>query len=207
MTLVVGLTGGIGSGKSAAAHAFAAHGACIIDTDAIAHALTAPGGAAIAALVQAFGPDILTTEGGLDRSQMRRRVFAAASDRVRLEAILHPLIRDECTAQVHRSASADFRYVILAVPLLIETGSYRDQVNRVAVVDCPEALQITRVMARSGLTRPEVEAILAVQATRQARLAAADDVIANDGSVAQLDARVAELHDQYSASAHCPKIG
>jgi dephospho-CoA kinase len=201
MSYVVGLTGGIGSGKSAAADAFAALGAAIVDTDAIARALTGPGGAALPALREAFGPAVATAAGALDRAAMRRRAFADPAARARLEAILHPLIRAEAEAQVRRAASADFPYVVLVVPLLAEGGGYRERVDRVAVVDCPEETQINRVIARSGLARAEVEAIMAVQARRAARLAIADDVIANDAGLAELSARVAELSARYRAAA------
>jgi dephospho-CoA kinase len=206
MSFIVGLTGGIGSGKSAAADQFAARGAALVDTDAIAHDLTGPGGAALAAIRQAFGAEMLTAAGTLDRAAMRQRVFADAGERRRLEAILHPLIRAEVEAQIRRAAgadrgrrpaSADFPYVVLVVPLLAETGSYREQVDRVLVVDCPVALQIERVMARNGMARAAVEAILQAQATREARLAIADDVIANDGGLDKLAAQVAGLHARY----------
>lgn len=195
MPFVVGLTGGIGSGKSAAAERFAARGAAIVDTDAIAHELTAPGGAAIEPIRLAFGDALLTAEGALDRAAMRRLVFADAAARERLEAILHPLIRAESEARLCRLASAD--YAVLVVPLLVETGDYRSRVDRVCVVDCPEALQLARVMARSGLSRDEVQAILAAQASRAQRLAAADDVIDNSQGLTELDAQVARLHEKY----------
>jgi len=194
MTLLVGLTGGIGSGKSAAANAFAALGAPVVDTDVIAHELTAPDGAAIAPLRAAFGADALTPAGALDRVAMRRRVFADPAARAQLEAILHPLIRAE---SARRLASAEFAYAILVVPLLIESGAYRARVDRVAVVDCPEEIQIARTMARSALTREEVLAIMAAQASRAARLATADDVIENVGALDALQARVAQLHTAY----------
>jgi dephospho-CoA kinase len=196
---VVGLTGGIGSGKSTVADYFAALGAPVVDTDALAHALTAPGGAAIAAIRTAFGPALITAEGALDRAAMRQRVFAAPAERQRLEAILHPLIHTAAVAQIRRLASADFSppYLVLVVPLLVETGRYRDQVGRIAVVDCPEDLQITRAMARSALSRAEVAAIIAAQASRATRRAAADDLIDNTAGRDALQARVAALHAQY----------
>jgi len=201
MVWVLGLTGGIGSGKSAVAERFARHGAAIVDTDVIAHALTAPGGKALPALQAEFGAAILTREGALDRAALRRLVFADPAARTQLEAILHPMIRAEVDVQLGRLASADFCYGILVVPLLIETGAYRDQIQRTLVVDCPPDLQIARVMARSGLTREEVAAILAAQATRQQRLAVADDVVCNDVGLAALDAAIATLHDKYVALA------
>jgi dephospho-CoA kinase len=199
MTFVVGLTGGIGSGKSAAAERFAAHGAAIVDTDAIAHELTAPGGAAIEPIRAAFGAALLTPAGALDRQAMRRLVFADPAARKRLEAILHPLIRAESEARISRLTHAE--YAILVVPLLIETGEYRARVDRVCVVDCPVELQIERVMARNGLSREEVEKIIAAQASREQRLACADDVIDNSRGLEELDAQVAQLDERYLALA------
>ena len=198
MSFVVGLTGGIGSGKSAVADLFAARGVVVIDTDAIAHQLTAPGGAAMPAIGTEFGAAVATPEGALDRAAMRSIVFADTSARKRLEAILHPMIRSESE---RRLASADSPYAILMVPLLVESGDYRKRVDRVAVVDCREQTQIDRVMQRNGLSRPEVERILAAQATRAERLAAADDVIDNDGALAELAPRIERLHAAYLASA------
>jgi dephospho-CoA kinase len=203
---VVGLTGGIGSGKSAAADCFAAHGVAVVDTDAIAHELTAVGGAAMPVLVAAFGSGAATADGALDRAHMRRLVFADPSARMRLEAILHPMIR---TLSAERCQLARTPYVILAVPLLVESGTYRQRCNRIAVVDCTESLQISRVMARSGLSEDDVRAIMANQASRDERLAIADDVIANDGDLAALENRVGELHCSYlrlsseNAKANC----
>ncbi|MDP2195076.1 MAG: dephospho-CoA kinase [Rhodocyclaceae bacterium] len=197
MTFVVGLTGGIGSGKSEVARCFAALGAAIIDTDAIAHGLTAPGGAAILPIAAAFGPAALTADGALDRAAMRRRVFADPAERLRLEAILHPLIRAACDEEIRRASSADFPYIVLVVPLLVESGAYRGRVGRVLVVDCSEETQIDRTMVRSGLSSGEAKKILAAQAKRQERLAAADDVINNDAGLDELAAQVALLHERY----------
>jgi dephospho-CoA kinase len=197
MTFVVGLTGGIGSGKSAAADRFAARGAAVVDTDVIARELTAPGGAGIAPLHAAFGAELLTSDGALDRTQMRRIAFADPSARARLEAILHPLIRAECEMRIRRLASADFPYVLLVVPLLVESGNYRERVNRVCVVDCPEEIQVARVTARSGLSPAEVQSIIAAQASRAQRLAVADDIIDNAAGLPALDARIAMLHAKY----------
>ena len=200
MTYVVGLTGGIGSGKSAVAHLFAGRGVAVIDTDAVAHALTAPGGAAMPGIRAEFGAGVAGVDGALDRSAMRAMVFADPSARKRLEAILHPMIRSECERQLLASSiRADFSYAILVVPLLIESGDYRRRVNRIAVVDCAEPTQIARVMSRNGLARDEVERILAAQATRAERLAAADDVIDNDGPLAALPPQIERLHRQYLA--------
>lgn len=198
---VVGLTGGIGSGKSAAAERFGALGAGIVDTDAVAHALTAPGGAAVPAIAAAFGPEVLTPEGALDRAAMRQRVFADPAERKRLEAILHPMIRDECERLLEATFAGGAPYALLVVPLLAESGSYRERVDRVLVVDCPEALQIERVMRRNGLSAVEAQAILAAQASRTQRLAIADDVIANTGDLAKLADDVAGLHRHYNALA------
>jgi len=199
MSFVVGLTGGIGSGKSAAAERFAARGAAIVDADAIARELTAPGGAAIAPIRTAFGAALLTREGALDRAAMRHLAFSDPAARKRLEAILHPLIRAECEVRLSRLASAE--YVILVVPLLVESGEFLARVDRVCVVDCPVELQIERVMARSGLAREEVEKIIAAQASREQRLAYADDVIDNARGWAELEAQVGQLHEKYLALA------
>lgn len=190
----VGLTGGIGSGKSTVARAFEAHGVEVVDADALAHGLTAPGGAAIPALRAAFGDEVIDASGALDRARMRRIAFADASARRRLEAILHPMIRAETDRLARRARSP---YLILMIPLLVESGDPRARCDRVLVVDCPEEEQIRRVIARSGLLRADVEAIMATQASRAARLAAADDVVDNAGEPAGIDAQVAMLHRRY----------
>jgi dephospho-CoA kinase len=195
---VVGLTGGIGSGKSAAADAFVAHGIALVDTDALAHELTGAGGAAMPEIRAAFGEAMAGADGALDRACMRRLVFADPAAKARLEGILHPLIRRMSAERCRDAASP---YVVLAVPLLVESGAYRARCDRIAVVDCPESLQVSRVMARSGLSEPEVRAIMANQATRAERLAIADDVIANETDLAALRARVAQLHREYLALA------
>lgn len=192
-SLVIGLTGGIGSGKSAAARMLAECGATIVDTDAIAHTLTGPHGAAMPVLTQAFGPDIQRADGGLDRAAMRQRVFSSATDKAKLESILHPLIRQESDRQVAAAIAAQPPYVVLVVPLLIESGTYRQRVDRIVVVDCPEALQIARVQARNGFTETEVRDILVTQASRAERLAAADHVIDNSGDLSQLQQQVRDL--------------
>jgi dephospho-CoA kinase len=204
MPYVVGLTGGIGSGKSTVADLFVARGAALVDTDAIAHELTGPHGSAMAAITEAFGAAVVDARGALDRAAMRRQVFADATARQRLEAILHPLIRAESD---RRCQAARAPYVILAVPLLVESGTYRQRVQRVLVVDCPEAVQVARVMARNGLGEAEVQAILAAQASRQQRLAVADDVVDNGGEASALAPQVERLHHQYLAAAsgiHAP---
>lgn len=193
---VVGLTGGIGSGKSTVADLFVALGAGLVDTDAIAHQLTAAGGAAMPLLIREFGPGVATAEGALDRPVMRRRAFADPSARARLEGILHPRIREE-SARLCQAAATP--YVILAVPLLIESGAYRDRCDRILVVDCPEGRQVERVMARNGMSEDEIRAIMATQASRQERLAAADDIVINDGDREGLCDQVEALHLKYLA--------
>lgn len=201
MSYVVGLTGGIGSGKSAVADLFAQHGIAVIDTDAIAHALTVAGGAAMPAIRAEFGDAVASVDGALDRAVMRTRVFADPAVRKRLEAILHPMIRDEGERQLLAS-SASSPYAILMVPLLVESGDYRKRVNRIAVVDCAETTQVARVMRRNGLSSGEIQRMLAAQATRADRLAVADDVIENDGALADLPPRIERLHRQYLTYSH-----
>lgn len=190
----VGLTGGIASGKSAAADLFAALGAEVVDTDRIARDLTGPGGAALGDIVAAFGPQVLDAWGGLDRRAMRARVFAQTEDRRRLEAILHPLIRAEARRRVEASTTA---YVLLVVPLLVETGQYDELCDRVLVVDCEPEAQVRRASARDHTEPERIRAILAAQADRAARLARADDVINNNGNLDQLARQVDELHRKY----------
>ena len=194
MPFTVGLTGGVGSGKSAAAQVFEELGATVIDTDAIAHVLTASGGAAIAPIRAAFGADYLTADGALARARMRELVFTDAEKRRRLESILHPMIRAR-TGELVRAARSP--YAILMVPLLVESGSYRERCQRILVVDCPEELQLARVTARSGLAAEQVRAIMANQVTRAARRAAADDVIDNSQDPAHLRRQVEALHARY----------
>ncbi|MEJ5211019.1 MAG: dephospho-CoA kinase [Burkholderiales bacterium] len=198
MPLVIGLTGGIGSGKSTVAECFRQLGATIIDTDAIAHALTRRGAPGHAAIVAAFGPQVLDAAGEIDRAALRRRVFADPAARKRLEDLLHPLIREEVDRAL---AVAQGPYVILVVPLLVEKPGWRERVQRVLVVDCPEEEQVRRTMARSGLSRQEVLAIMAAQASRATRLAAADDVLSNDGDLARLEEGVRALDARYRALA------
>lgn len=199
--LVVGLTGGIGSGKSTVADRFAALGVPVIDTDVIARRLAEPGGEALPEIRAAFGESVMQPDGGLDRPALRRRVFADADARRRLEAILHPRIRRSVG-----QALADLKapYALVVIPLLVESGGYRDVLDRVLVIDCPEALQVERVMARSGLSHDEVGAILAAQATRAERLAVADDVLENTVEPSALGAAVDALHARYLALAAGP---
>jgi dephospho-CoA kinase len=190
----VGLTGGIGSGKSAVAALFARLGVGVVDTDEIAHELTRPGGEAIAPIRAAFGDQAIARDGALDRTAMRKLAFGNARERNRLEAILHPMIRAESSRRLERATGP---YAILVIPLLVESGVDRSRSPRVLVVDCPEASQLERVMRRSGLPEAEVRAILATQATRAQRLAAADDVIDNAGAPQALEGQVAHLHEKY----------
>lgn len=190
----VGLTGGIGSGKSTVADLFAARGAAIIDTDLIAHRLCAPDGAAIAVIRATFGPTFISTDGAMDRAAMRDKVFSDPAAKQQLEAILHPLIRDETERAAHQ---AQGEYLMPVVPLLVESGNWVRRVTRVLVVDCPESLQIERVMQRNRLSQPQVRAIMANQASRAERLAAADDVIVNDADAEALVPQVDRLHALY----------
>jgi len=190
----VGLTGGIGSGKTAVADLFARRGVTIVDSDAIAHELTRPGAEAIAAIRAGFGTELIGADGALDRAAMRRLAFADPGARRRLEAILHPLIRRESD---HRAENAPGPYVILSVPLLVESGVDRSRYARVLVVDCTQDQQIDRVTRRSSLSKEEVLGILAAQASREQRLACADDVIDNTGPPQALEPQVARLHEQY----------
>jgi dephospho-CoA kinase len=198
MTLIVGLTGGIGSGKTEVSRAFEALGAPVVDTDVIAHELSAAGTAGQRAVAAAFGPESVAPDGSLDRTWLRRQAFADPAIRRRLEATLHPLIADEARARV---ASWTAPYGLLVVPLLLETGRLRPLVDRVLVVDCPEETQVTRVRARSGLTEAEVRAIMAAQLPRAARLAQADDVIDNAGTTDAIPPQVARLDRFYRALA------
>ena len=192
--LVVGLTGGIGSGKSAAADEFAKLGATIVDTDAIAHQLTGPDGLALAEIRKIFGEKAIGPDGAMDRKKMRDHVFARPEEKKKLEALLHPLIREESRRRI---ATASGPYVVHVVPLLIESPDYRSRVDRVVVVDAPEEIRVARVQARSGLSPDEVRAIIRAQAPGAERLAAADDVIDNGGDRDALRNRVAALHQKY----------
>ncbi len=191
---VVGLTGGIGAGKSAVSERFARLGVPVVDTDVIARELTVSGGEALPAIREAFGNSVFSRADELDRAALRQQVFADPAARARLEAILHPLIR---RAAGQRLAALDAPYALLVVPLLLETGAYADIVQRTLLVDCPESIRVERVMARSALTRAEVEAIVAAQVHDEARRAVADDKIDNTGGLDALDAAVAALHVRY----------
>ncbi|MDP3083693.1 MAG: dephospho-CoA kinase [Rubrivivax sp.] len=174
----LGLTGGIGSGKSTVAQLLVGRGALLIDTDAIARALTAPGGAALPAIAAAFGADILAADGALDRQRMRELVFADAGAKLRLEAILHPLIGQQAQLE---AAQAQGRLLVFDVPLLNATSPWRQRVDRVLVIDCDEATQVERVVQRSGWSADAVRQVINQQATRTARRAIADALIFNDG--------------------------
>lgn len=193
MTFVVALTGGIGSGKSAAADEFARLGATVVDTDAIAHELTGREGAALPAIEKAFGKEFIL-DGAMDRARMRKHVFSNPGEKKKLEALLHPLIRAEGRRRIEAATGP---YVVYVVPLLVESGDPRRGVDRVLVVDAPEEAQVLRVRQRSGLDEGEVRAILGAQATRAARRAAADDVLDNAGSLDALRKQVAALHRKY----------
>lgn len=198
MRPVVGLTGGIGSGKSAVSARLARLGASVVDTDEISRALTAAHGAAMPELAAAFGAGFVSADGALDRAAMRALVFESPGSRARLEAILHPAIRRETDAAL---AAARGPYALLVVPLLYESGAYRDRVDRVLLVDCPEPLQVERTMRRSSLAEREVRAIMAAQWPRWRRLQVADDVVWNGGDEAHLDAQCARMHAFYLGNA------
>jgi dephospho-CoA kinase len=191
--LRVALTGGIASGKSTVANLFARRGVPVIDTDLIARQVVEPGQPALAQVVAAFGKDVLDSGGRLDRRRMRERIFGDRAAQRQLEAILHPAIRAEMERQ---SKAARGPYQILVIPLFTE-GGRRDHVDRVLLVDVPEETQIQRLMLRDGSSREEAQAALNAQATRAQRLAMADDVIRNIGREAELEERVAALHEQY----------
>jgi dephospho-CoA kinase len=201
MAYVVGLTGGIGSGKSAAADEFARLGATVVDADAIAHELTRAGGAATARIRELFGDDAIDATGAMDRTRMRALAFRDPAAKRKLEALLHPMIRAESERRI---AAAGGAYVVHVVPLLTESVGYRQRVARVLVVDCTENVQMERVRRRSGLPDDEIRRIIAAQATRQARLDAADDVIDNSGTLDALHKQVRELHAGYLRRARTP---
>jgi dephospho-CoA kinase len=191
--LIVALTGGIGSGKSVVSDRFAALGVPVIDTDLIAREQTEPGTPAHQEIRELFGPEVITKDGTLDRTRLRQLVFDSPSKRRRLEQILHPRILAE---MVHRLQTINAPYAVVVIPLLLETG--QDSIaDRILVVDCEEALQIARVRERSGLNEQQVRQILAAQANRATRLAAADDVIENNGSLNELIAATDRLHESY----------
>lgn len=193
MTLVIGLTGGIGSGKTAVSERFAALGVPIIDTDLLSREVVEPGRPALAEIAATFGRTVIAADGTLDRMQLAQRVFDNPLERKRLEAIVHPHIRD---AMLARLAQVDAPYVIVVIPLLFEAGQ-QDLVDRILVVDAPEAAQRRRVQRRDGFSDEKVSQVLAAQADRARRLQGADDLIRNSGDLADLDAIVRELHQRY----------
>lgn len=194
----VGLTGGIGSGKSTVACAFAALGVPVLDADALAHTLTAPQGAALPAIRARWGDAVFDAHGQLERAQLRQRVFAQPQEKRALERILHPLIFQALQTARDTTPLAG-AYGIMDIPLLAEVPVFQTLTDRILVVDAAENIQIARVMARNGLTADAVRAIMAQQASRQQRLALADDVIHNEDNLATLQAAVARLHRQYQA--------
>ncbi|WP_234985996.1 dephospho-CoA kinase [Pseudogulbenkiania subflava] len=194
---VVGLTGGIGSGKTAAARYFAAQGVVVVDTDELSHALTAPGGRAMPMLVARFGPDFQRADGALDRLRMRELVFRQPSARRELEAILHPMILEDSLAALAKARGA---YAVLVVPLLFESQAYRDVVDRTLLIDCDKEVQVARVMQRSGLSESQVRAIMATQMPREDKRRLADDIIDNSGSLSELALQVEAKHRYYLSS-------
>lgn len=196
MRFVVGLTGGIGSGKSAAAEEFGRLGATVVDADAIALELTRAGGAATGQVRSLFGDEYVDADGAMDRAKMRALAFRDPAARKKLEELLHPMIRAESERRI---AAASGPYVIHVVPLLVESAGYRQRVARVLVVDCPESVQMERVRRRSGLSEDEVKRIIGAQIKREDRLAAADDVIDNSGTLDALHKQVRALHARYLA--------
>jgi dephospho-CoA kinase len=194
---VVGITGGIGSGKTAATNAFTKLGIEIVDADVIARGVVEPGTLALKQIAKHFGDDILRTDGTLDRAALRQIVFSNVNEKVWLEKLLHPLIAAETQRQLQHAAS---RYVIFVSPLLTETAQ-KQFCDRIAVVDVPETVQLQRTMQRDNNDAEQVRSIIAAQADRQQRLQLADDVIENTGTLAQLEQRVSELHQDYLALA------
>ncbi|WP_431095210.1 dephospho-CoA kinase [Polaromonas aquatica] len=192
--LRIGLTGGIGSGKSTVARTLLACGATLVDADAISRSATAPGGIAMKEIAIQFGGDFVAADGAMDRDRMRQLAFSDPSARRRLEAIIHPLVSQETLRQYDQAVQAGSVCVIFDVPLLVESGRWRQQLDQVLVVDCSEASQLSRVMTRNGWPREAVEKVLASQASREQRLSAADVSIYNDGlSLEALDAQVRQL--------------
>ena len=194
MSLIIGLTGGIGSGKTSATRFFAAEGIAIIDADTIAHELTGAQGNAIPNIKKYFGVDFITKNGELDRKKMKNRIFSDINSRKKLEEILHPLIQAEV---MHRIENASSPYIIVVAPLLLETGDYCETVTRILVVDCNEEYQISRTVSRDGLSKEEVRTIMATQKPRQERLNQADDVIVNDTDISSLQEKVKLQHNIY----------
>lgn len=199
--LRLGLTGGIGSGKTTVAALFQQRGAVLIDADAISRQVTASGGLAIASIAHSFGAAFITDDGALDRARMRQASFADPHARARLEAIIHPLVAQESARLEADAIAADARCIVFDIPLLVESRRWRQRVDQVLVVDCPHAVQLARVMARSALPRDEVERIIASQAPRHMRLRAADIVLFNAGvSLTHVAAQVDQLAARFGLS-------
>ena len=191
---LIGLTGGIGSGKSVVAKRLAELGATVIDSDQIAHDITAPHGAAIAPIQASFGPELLATDGSLDRPKMRQLAFNNPSALHLLETITHPLIHAETLRQASKAHENGALYLVFMVPLLVESGTWSNLIDHLVVVDCPQELQIARVMQRSNLDHGQIEQIMSKQASRETRLAAADTILLNDGSLDTLTPQIDGLH-------------
>ena len=192
----LGLTGGIGSGKSSVANFLAKKGAAIIDTDQIAHQITGPDGLAIGAILQEFGAGFIASDGSLNRSKMRELVFSNTSAKRSLENITHPLIRQETLIQAKKAIDRSVPYIVFVVPLLLESGAWTENLDHIAVVDCPDELRIQRVMQRSKLDRATILGIMANQAGREDRLAIANTILNNDGDLSSLEAQSSQLHQK-----------
>ncbi len=194
---IIGLTGGIGSGKSTVAGKFQALGAGIVDTDVIAHQISGQGQPGAQAVARVFGTEFLDPQGTIDRGKLRELVFSNPAAKLKLDAALHPLIQQEALAQL-QALPPDIPYALLVVPLLFETNAYADTIHRSLVIDCSEATQIERVKQRSGLDERTIRQIMAAQLARTERLARADDIISNEGSASQLMDNVKKLHEIYA---------
>jgi dephospho-CoA kinase len=200
---IIALTGGLGSGKSEAAKQFAKLGVPVVDTDVIAHALTANGAPALKQISELFGPQFLTNEGALDRAKLRAHVFAHPQERSKLEALLHPLIRAAALKQLAENEHQQHPdYQILVIPLLFENNQYQTSIHKILLIDCDEQLQIARAMARSFLTQAEAQAILDAQVSRTTRLKLADEVIENNGTLAELIESVEKMHQKLIKICH-----
>ncbi len=193
----VGLTGGVGSGKSTVAAMLGDCGAGIVDADALSHQLTQAGGGAIAALRGSFGPQAIAADGSLDRTYMRTLAFSEPAVRVQLESLLHPLIRTEMRTRAAEMITVGSPYIVFVVPLLVESDNWRSATRRVLLVDCSEATQLTRVRSRSGISETVARGIMGAQASRQRRLAIADDVLMNEAPLTDIRPRVELLHRTY----------
>jgi dephospho-CoA kinase len=199
VSYLVGLTGGIGSGKSTVANLFGEQGARIVDTDLISHQLTQANGAAIPAIRSTFGDDFIDSQGALNRNKMRELIFTAPAEKLRLESILHPLIHMLTRQQA--SSPSDAPYTLVVVPLLFESGRYADWLQHVIAVDCPEEMQISRTMRRSKLDESAVRAIMAQQIRRDERMRLADETLRNNGTLDDLKKQVIEMHNRLCALA------